>query len=237
MLYEYWTDSSNSNAAWNKVAATIDIRGKRTYALHTAGVVAQANTEFGTTLQFVELEIAANGTRPGSNWEKRIMYNDVMTRGVDIEGTIYSKITLAAMGDTGWYTVDLTKGQEIAWGRGKGDAFFESKCVMGGCEQFEEFCSDFGQEVSCDVSHTHVGRCNLVQYDHYHMPPYQYRYFFYPTWGGSDPYLDFCPYVEAYNNGDCRDESNNSWWREHWGEKLGPNSRCIEGTFAPAGYY
>ena len=35
------------------------------------------------------------------------MYNDVMTRGIDVEGTIYSKITLAAMGDTGWYTVDL----------------------------------------------------------------------------------------------------------------------------------
>ena len=49
--------------------------------------------------------------------------------------------------------------------------------------------------------------------------------------------MDFCPFVAPFTNGDCRDESNNSWWRDHWGEKLGANSRCIEGTFAPSGYY
>jgi hypothetical protein len=34
------------------------------------------------------------------------MLNDVMTSGLDVETSTISKITLKAIEDTGWYTVD-----------------------------------------------------------------------------------------------------------------------------------
>lgn len=38
-LYQYWTNSSDSNNAWAKVYDQVTIRGKCTYALHTTGLV------------------------------------------------------------------------------------------------------------------------------------------------------------------------------------------------------
>ncbi|MEE4247779.1 MAG: hypothetical protein V2I33_20450, partial [Kangiellaceae bacterium] len=75
------------------------------------------DAEFGITgSEGLELDLGDNLGVPGSNWEKRVMANDVMTRGWDIESTILSKITLAAMGDTGWYDVVAGAGQSIAFG-------------------------------------------------------------------------------------------------------------------------
>ena len=89
------------------------------------------------------------------------MFNDIMTRGVDIEGTIISDITLAAMEDSGWYNVNYNEGSNITWGRNQGAGFFHEKCLTNGEPNFEEFCNDFGNHSKCDINHTQVGRCNL----------------------------------------------------------------------------
>ena len=72
------------------------------------------------------------------------MFNDIMTRGADIEGTIISKITLAAMEDSGWYTPCYEFGSHITWGRNQGETFFTEKCVNDYGPNFKEFCNDFG---------------------------------------------------------------------------------------------
>jgi len=134
--------------------------------------VAQARAQFGyDTLESLELEVSPECEGSGSNWEKRIMFNDIMTRGVDVEGTIISKITLAAMEDSGWYTPNYDEGANITWGRNAGSNFFNEKCVSNGEPNFSEFCTDFGNHSSCDISHTQVGRCNLKQYNFDHAPP------------------------------------------------------------------
>jgi hypothetical protein len=87
------------------------------------------------------------------------MFNDIMTRGVDIEGSIISTITMGAMVDSGWYSTST--GTLPSWGRAKGADFFHNKCLTNGEPNFEEFCNDFGNHSSCDITHTSVGRCNL----------------------------------------------------------------------------
>lgn len=164
------------------------------------------------------------------------MFNDIMTRGVDVEGTIISKITWAALYDTGWYATSLRLGTLPTWGYSAGKDFFHKKCVSDNEPNFSEFCNDFGQHSACDITHTQVGRCNLQQFDYNHVPPVQYRYFWNYSWGGSDPYVDFCPYVQPYITGDCRNQNNADLAYETWGEKIGTNSKCINGDFAPLGY-
>jgi hypothetical protein len=130
-LYQFWKDRANGFAAHPTVSKRIEIRGINKWALATPEVVKQARLEFGDEeLKWVELEDGSNTVNAGSNWEKRNMLNDVMTRGCDVETTIYSKITLKAMEDTGWYTADLAKGQSIAWGYKAGPDFFQEKCVI-----------------------------------------------------------------------------------------------------------
>ena len=234
-LYPYWRQEDGS--CYDSVTKIVQTRGKNAYAIQTPNVVAQARAQFGyDTLESLELEVSPECEGSGSNWEKRIMFNDIMTRGVDVEGTIISKITLAAMEDSGWYTPNYDEGANITWGRNAGSNFFNEKCVSNGEPNFSEFCTDFGNHSSCDISHTQVGRCNLKQYNFDHAPPTQYRYFWHPSWGGSDPYVDFCPYVQPYVGGDCRNEANDFLANEAWGEKMGANSVCIDGCFAPSTY-
>jgi hypothetical protein len=64
------------------------------------------------------------------------MANDIMTRGWDVDGTTISKITLAAMEDTGWYDAVLSEGQSISFGYTQGDSFFNDKCVATSHEKY-----------------------------------------------------------------------------------------------------
>jgi hypothetical protein len=94
--YEFWKDGNGD--AHVEVTKKVATRGKSAWVLTTPNVVAQAALEFGyPELEYLELDVGGNVLVPGSNWEKRVMANDVMTRGFDVEGTIYSLITLKAM--------------------------------------------------------------------------------------------------------------------------------------------
>lgn len=72
------------------------------------------------------------------------MFNDIMTRGVDADGSIISSITLAALEDSGWYETDYTYGSSVSWGKNAGESFFTEKCVSSNEPNFPEFCNDFG---------------------------------------------------------------------------------------------
>ena len=66
------------------------------------------------------------------------MYNDVMTTPDARNLNFVSKITLAAMKDTGWYTVIEDAGQLIMWGRNGGCSFLGNHCDGTA----HEFCDD-----------------------------------------------------------------------------------------------
>jgi hypothetical protein len=232
-LYQFWAKPNGVT----DITPAVSIRNKSTFMLVTDGVKASVQAEFGiASVDGLELDVGDNCNLPGSNWEKRVMANDIMTRGWDLEGTILSKITLAAMGDTGWYDVVSGAGQAISFGYNQGVDFMTEDCVKPDTDPkdmevpaFEEFCSDWGRITGCNHSHTHVGRCNLTKYSRMVTPAY--RYYKDPFMGGADSYLDYCPVVQPYLTGDCRDSANQRYADLTCGETFGANSRCVEGTF------
>jgi len=247
--YEYWVDNSGtSNVAWNSDATTDEVnmpyikdtaRGKAVYEINTTKALAAAQAHFDCdTLNGIELEYSGDFCVPGSLWDKRIMFNDVMTAGIDSEPAILSSITMAAMEDTGWYIINdkYTYTERLTWGKDKGCTFFEAPCV--GCERanFDEFCDDFTVTSQCTHEALNKGTCHLKRYAH--LIPYQFKYFNNPFLGGEDIAMDYCPYVIPFEitNG-CRNVTmNNVEPCSPYGEEYGANSRCVEGTYIEEGF-
>ena len=93
-------------------------RGKTVAGIVTPTVVAKARESFGCQAMLgVELESQGGDGTSGKFWEKRIMANDFMVAGGDIQDVIYSDITMALFEDSGWYQVDYTYTTGIVWGR------------------------------------------------------------------------------------------------------------------------
>jgi hypothetical protein len=100
-----------------------------------------------------------------------------------------------------------------------------------------EFCDSFSRFSSCNNSHTHIGRCNVINYGKEDHPPQDQRHFWHESLGGDDEEADYCSYVVPLATGDCRNEANSGFANTNFGEKFGPNSVCIEGDFAPTGSF
>jgi hypothetical protein len=66
--------------------------------------------------------------------------------------------------------------------------------------------------------------------------PTEFQYFDAKNVGGADSAADYCPYVISVELGDCRVAALQEYAIFGYGEKYGPQSRCIEGRLAPSGY-
>jgi hypothetical protein len=94
-------------------------------------------------LDGVELEDAGADEEAGANWEKRVMFNDIMTNGYDSEPTVISGITMALLKDTGWYALANSEASldwTMSWGYNEGCDFLNNVCLTGGSPNFSEFC-------------------------------------------------------------------------------------------------
>jgi hypothetical protein len=98
--------SSYPNGTFN---GNVQSRGRpTTTGLSSPAVLRAAKTFFGcSTLTAVELENEGGSGTISSHWERRVLYDDLMS------GTTgrnrYSSLTLAALEDSGWYTVELPR--------------------------------------------------------------------------------------------------------------------------------
>lgn len=58
--------------------------------------------------------------RVSSHWESRVLQGSIMSAVLGDPSTVrIDPVTLAALQDTGWYTVDLSRVQSLVWGDGK----------------------------------------------------------------------------------------------------------------------
>ena len=62
-----------------------------------------------------------------THWEKRLFENEAMT-GTHTQNPIYSRITMALMEDTGWYSPNYAMAEDLKWGRGLGCDFALKSC-------------------------------------------------------------------------------------------------------------
>ena len=67
----------------------------------------------------------------------------------------FSKMSLAVAKDSGWYVVDMQKGDKYIWGKNKGCQIFDRTCSPN---LSSIFCSDV-EGISCSDDHLYVNTC------------------------------------------------------------------------------
>ncbi|XP_012548294.1 leishmanolysin-like peptidase isoform X1 [Bombyx mori] len=180
----------------------------------TPRVVKEVREHFNCSeLEGAELEDQGGDGTAMTHWEKRVFENEAMT-GTHTQNSVFSRITLAMMEDTGWYRADYSHATPLDWGKGLGCKF-----AMSSCKQWMNlqrlrrrnpapFCERIKGNplrTECSPRRSAVVLCNLVRHDnllprayqHFdilpNVPPGQEAYY-----GGSVSLADYCPYLQEF---------------------------------------
>ncbi|KAG8006106.1 Leishmanolysin-like peptidase [Nibea albiflora] len=141
--------------------------------------------------------------RASSHWESRVLRGSIMTAVLEDSSAVrIDPVTLAALQDTGWYTVNLSQAQSLVWGDGEGAVFGSLSTCRDRSSCF--FCT--GSGFGCHYLHLHKAECQ------------------------TDQYLEGCRVYKPLKNGsECWREENNRRTAEEdrSGEIFGFDSRCF----------
>ncbi|XP_071315325.1 ciliated left-right organizer metallopeptidase isoform X2 [Trachinotus anak] len=208
-LFHTWRDCSSSS----QVAAGCFPRGKVIHSdgsgqmrIYSPSVIsalqkhlASPDPELAGPLENLD---AASG-RVSSHWESRVLRGSIMAAVLGDWTTVrIDPVTLAALQDTGWYTVNLSRAQSLVWGDGEGATFGSLSTCRDNSSSF--FCT--GSGLGCHFLHLHKGECQ------------------------TDPYLEGCGVFKPLKNAsECWIEENTSQSAgdDQSGEILGFDSRCF----------
>lgn len=105
----------------------------------------------------VPLENQGSRSSAGSHFEKVVFADELMTPDEMLKTRI-SKFSLAVAQDSGYYEVDLAKGESIFWGKNEGCSFVDQKCSS---EHIDEFCSKANQ-VGCSDNSVYRTSCTSL---------------------------------------------------------------------------
>uniref|UniRef100_A0AAQ4RD25 Leishmanolysin-like peptidase n=1 Tax=Gasterosteus aculeatus aculeatus TaxID=481459 RepID=A0AAQ4RD25_GASAC len=195
---------------WRDFGARCSPRGRVTHSdgrgqtrVYTPSVIAalqrhlaSTHPELGGPLE--NLDVPPGGV--SSHWESRVLQGSIMAAVLGDPTTVrIDPVTLAAMQDTGWYTVDLSRAQSLVWGGDEGTMFGSLSACHNKSSSF--FCT--GSGFGCHYLHLHKGECQ------------------------TDPHLEGCRLYKPLKNGsECWKEENGD--KEPLsGELFGFHSRCF----------
>lgn len=222
----------------------------------TPAVVREIREYFNCSLlEGAELEDQGGEGTAITHWEKRVLENEAMT-GTHTENQIISRITLALLEDTGWYTVNYSMAGTMSWGKNLGCDFVMKSCKDWIAQKtarglsIHPFCNRVKQDplkTECTNDRTAVTLCNLIE--HKRELPTLYQNFDYLQYvesgregfyGGSVSLADYCPYIQEFtwqsNNvvirgSHCEYSENNPSPDKNFAlEKYGEKSRCFDHT-------
>lgn len=97
---------------------------------------------------------------------ERIVFGDETMVSEDVSVAKFSKVTLALLKDSGWYDIDLSKGDHYTWGKNEGCGIFQTNCASNSVEETCSSNNNFG----CDKTYnfkmtctrtTFTGQCNI----------------------------------------------------------------------------
>ena len=232
-MFRYFRNSKGDRYDDDELVDREKIRGYYKYVVKSPTVLKKAREVFKCrSLEGVELESTGGSGTAGSHWEMRVMFNDFMNSHI-VTDPVYSSISMALLEDSGWYKINWDYTQDNLWGKGKGCSFHTEKCLEDGKPQFSEFCSE--SKPACDTFHLYKGQCNLSKFRS--KLPSDFRYFDSPYVGGTNSFIDYCPYRVGYSNGSCRGTgSKKTSTTSVFHEVVGPNSRCFETTLVEKGW-
>ena len=155
------------------------------------------------TLEGVELENQGGEGTAGSHWEARILLGEYMNGYSYTEEQVISEFTLAVLEDSGYYKPNYYTGGLMRYGKYKGCAFLEDKCVDSTTHKIkEEFENEFYDTISGSKSieaSCSSGRQSRTYNAWYILSglPEVFQYFENPNITGYEP-ADYCPVPLKY---------------------------------------
>ncbi|CAK9304546.1 unnamed protein product [Gordionus sp. m RMFG-2023] len=222
----------------------------------TPNVLREARSHFNcSTLKGVELENQGNYGTAMTHWEKRILENEAMT-GTHTQDTVFSRITLALMEDTGWYLVNYSMAEDLAWGKNLGCDFIEKSCFSWIQHRLlsqsdpSPYCVRIKSHpliTECSADRKSMAVCNLVIYDNPLSLEYQ-NFINIPGlehngdsnalahYGGSVLLADYCPFIQEFifkvdkqsKAFECQHDENMPPKKENFAlEYYGQDSTCV----------
>ncbi|KAI7814651.1 putative leishmanolysin-like [Triplophysa rosa] len=165
-LYSRWRDCSFSSQTgvdcWfhGHVTSTDETGQVRLYSPTVISTMQKhlnaTQTDLGALLE--NKDAGSDGV--SSHWEARVLQGSIMTASLAEPSLVrIDPVTLAALQDTGWYSVNLSRAQSLVWGEGEGHRF-GSVFTCHNSSTF--FCT--GSELGCHYLHLHKGECLTDQY-------------------------------------------------------------------------
>ncbi|XP_059822338.1 leishmanolysin-like peptidase isoform X2 [Hypanus sabinus] len=178
--------------------------------------------------------------------------NEAMT-GSHTQNRVFSRLTLAALEDTGWYKANYSMAEKLEWGEGLGCDFAMNSCKFWIDQQRKRnknvtpYCDTLRTSplrLMCRQDQRAVAVCNLEKYP---VPvPAEYQYFDHldgipekelQYYGGSVEIADYCPFAQEFSwyisgefqrGSDCRISQNQPEPSRNYGaEEYGPESICL----------
>ncbi|XDV18581.1 hypothetical protein PO909_024240 [Leuciscus waleckii] len=206
-LFSRWKDCSLSSQAgvdcwpYGQVISTDEMGQVR---LYSPTVIRAMQTHLNSThadlgAPLENKDVGSDGL--SSHWEARVLQGSIMA-ALLVEPSLIriDPITLAALQDTGWYSVNFSRAQSLVWGEGEGSQFGS----LSTCHNSSSFfCTDGA--LGCHYLHFHKGECL------------------------TDPYLDGCHIFKPLANAsECWNKENErSGMNEESGEIYGSDSHCF----------
>lgn len=253
--YAKWSDRVIKRVVrtnWTTGEGAID---KEVHMMVTPTVVREVRKHFNcSTLEGAELEDQGSDGTSMTHWEKRLFENEAMT-GTHTQNSVYSRITLAVLQDTGWYVANFTSAERLEWGKDLGCEFAKKSCKSWIDERrakqlsIRPFCDRVKGDllqIACTEDRSSKAVCNMR---HYKDPlPGVYQNFdrlegtddntSLAHFGGSVDLADYCPFIQEFTwqvqnitvRGSRCDLGSNSIESEKNAalEHYGPESRCFE---------
>ena len=180
----------------------------------------------------------------GSHWEGRLFRGELMA-STAFPGQKVSAVTLGLHEDSGWYVANYSAADGFRrgdFGYQQGCAFAQQQCSpanLGSPPHWRMEAAAAAAAVydACTTDATAMGAAVLTAARAASLPA-QYRYFPANDKLGASSIADFCPYIHAYGNGDCRLPANQAAGAaEYFGQTFSASSRCFPATgWVAAGY-
>ncbi|XP_020346338.2 leishmanolysin-like peptidase 2 [Oncorhynchus kisutch] len=144
------------------------------------------------------LDVGSSGL--SSHWESRVLQGSIMAAALGDPAVVcVDPVTLAALQDTGWYSVNHSRAQGLVWGKGEGAMFGLRSTCHDNSSSF--FCT--GSGLGCHYLHRHKGECQ------------------------TDAHLDGCRIYKPLMS-ECWKEENERETETEWsGELYRIDSRCF----------
>ncbi len=173
----------------NTLKAGFTKRGKLFYEVVTPTVRQVARNHFNCQQMGgarLENQPTNDGNCFGSHWEARLFASDVVAAIKTPTFQLLTPLTLALFDDSGWYKSDFEASNISPFGHGRGCDFVFEDCIVDG--EVSEwgrgiFCNDLegpNMEKRCDMTHTYITRCDLIDYNNYpgaEPPDRKHQYF------------------------------------------------------------